>query len=128
MIYTDICNSIEGQKVSLQCRKFTSFRPRVDSKMTQSIFPFKLAISSLAIISEELEPKEHRFRPTSILDQDACLLGETIDGFSLKPLSSPKIVHGSAKHEASLIYSKGFVYAHIEIGVRALLQKKEKEK
>lgn len=127
MILTDICNSIEGERLLLQCRKFSPLRPRNDDVMKQLVFPFKLGISSLVTITEELNPKNYRFKAGSILDMDVSLLGETIDGFSLKPLGTQKIVQGSAQHKASEINTKGFAYAHVEIGLRALLQKREEK-
>jgi hypothetical protein len=78
MIYTEICTSIEGEKLFLQCRKFNPLRPRKDDTLNQLVFPFKLGINALAIINEELNPKNYKFRDISILDMDSCLSGETI--------------------------------------------------
>lgn len=125
MIQTDICTSIEGEKVGLQCRKFNALIPRKDSTMNQQVFPFKMGISSIAFIKEELNPKKSKYRKKSMLDVDATLLGESIDGFSIRPLGAPNIERGSGTHKASILNTKSFTYAHIEIGLRRLLQKQE---
>jgi hypothetical protein len=95
--------------------------------MNNMVYPFKMGISSKAIIEEELNPKGHKFRAESILEKDICIMGESIEGFSLKPLAATKIIHTGA-HRGRLINTKCFTFAHIEIGLRALLQKKEKKK
>jgi hypothetical protein len=121
MIVTDICKSIEGEKLTLQCRKFNAFKPRKDSIMKQQVFPFKMGISSIAIINEELNPKNPKYKNESMLDKDLTLMGESIDGFSMKPLGTPNVEHGSGAHKASILNTRCFTYAHIEIGFRRLL-------
>jgi len=127
MIHTKICTSIEGEKLAFQCRQFNPFLPRIDPKIGCLIYPFKMGISSKAIVEEELNPKEYKFRVESILDKDTCIKGETIDGFAVKPLKETKIIHTGA-HRGRVINTNSFTFAHIEIGFRALLQKKENEK
>jgi len=127
VILTEICTSIEGKKVFLQCRQFNPFLPRIDPKLGCLIYPFKMGVSSKAIVEEELNPKKHKFRVESILDKDTCIKGETIDGFAIKPVKETKIIHTGA-HRGRVINTNCFTFAHIEIGFRALLQKKEKEK
>ena len=122
MIKTAICTSIEGEKLFLQCRQFNPFQPRIDPTMNCTIYPFKMGISSKAIIEEELNPKNYKIRAKSFLDKDICILGESIEGFSIKPLGSVEIIHTGA-HRGRVINTKKYSYAHIEVSLRTLLQK-----
>jgi hypothetical protein len=126
VIQTAVCTSIEGDKLFLQCKQLNIFPPRIDSQMRCVIYPFKLGISSKALIDEELNPKNHKFRAESLLDKDTCIAGESIEGFSIKPLGSVEIIHTGA-HRGRVINTKRFSYAHIEVGLRAILQKKQKK-
>ena len=126
MIITAICTSIEGEKLFLQCRQFNPFQPRIDPTMNCTIYPFKMGISSKAIIKEELNPKEYKFRAESILEKDTCIKGESIDGFSIKPLGTVEIIHTGA-HRGRVINTKSFSFAHIVVGIRAILQMKGKK-
>jgi len=99
-------------------------KPRLDPILNNMVYPFKMGISSKAIIEEEINPKGHKFRVQSLLEKDACLMGESIEGFSLKPLPATNIIHTGA-YRGRLINTKCFAFAHIEIGLRALLQKKK---
>lgn len=126
MILTEVCTSIEGERLFLQCRQFNPFLPRNDPQIGCIIYPFKMGISSRAFIEEELNPKNYKFRAESLLEKDTCILGQSIEGFSIKPLGSVAIIHTGA-HRGRAINTKRFSYAHIEVGLRALLQKKEKE-
>lgn len=123
MIQTAVCTSIEGNKLFLQCRQFNHFSPRIDSKLNCLIYPFKMGISSKAFINEELNPKKYKYKARSLLDKDSCIAAESIEGFSIKPLGSVEIIH-TGKHRGRVIKTKAFSYAHIEVGLRTMLQKK----
>ncbi len=110
----------------LQCRQFNALKPRIDPIMDSTIYPFKMGISSKATIEEELNPKKYKFRAESLLEKDTCIAGESIEGFTIKPLGSTAIIHTGA-HRGRVISTKRFSFAHIEIGLRALLQKIEKD-
>lgn len=125
MIQTAVCTSIEGDKLFLQCRQFNPFQPRIDPTMNCIIYPFKMGINSKAIIEEELNPKEYKFRAKSILEKDTCIKGESIEGFSVKPLGAVEIIHTGA-HRGRVINTKSFSFAHIVVGIRAILQMKAK--
>jgi hypothetical protein len=126
VILTEVCNSIEGERLYFQTRQFNVMVPRLDETIGGLVYPFKLGISSKAVIEEELNPKNPKFRPESVLDKDTCLKGETIEGFTLKAIKDTKMIHKGA-HKGTAINPNCFAYAHIEIGFRALLQKKRKE-
>jgi hypothetical protein len=85
-----------------------------------------MGISSRAFIEQELNPNHYKFRAESLLEKDTCITGESIEGFSIKPLGAVTIIHTGA-HRGRAINTKRFSYAHIEVGLRALLQKKGKE-
>jgi hypothetical protein len=126
VILTDICTSIEGERLFLQCRQFNPFLPRNDPKIGCIIYLFKMGISCKAYIEEELNPKNYKSRAESLLDKDTCIAGESIEGFSIKPLGSVEIIHTGA-HRGRVINTKKYSYAHIEVGLRSLLQKKEEK-
>jgi hypothetical protein len=123
VIFTQVCTSIEGERLFLQCRQINQLMPRIDAQMGCLIYPFKMGISSKAFIEKELIPKDYKFRAGSLLEKDTCISGESIEGFSIKPLGSVDIIHTGA-HRGRVINTKRFSYAHIEVGLRALLQKK----
>jgi hypothetical protein len=126
MIHTAICTYIEGERLYLQCRQFNAMTPSFDQKTGKTIYPFKMGINSKAIIGEELSPKVAIFRGKSILDKDTCIKGKTIDGFSVRPFGATQIIH-TGRHRGRFIITKGISLAHIEIGFRALLEKKDKK-
>lgn len=123
MIHTEICTEIEGAKLSLQCRQFYLHRPFKELNLSQQVFPFKLGIYSKAVIEEELNPKTSRIGKNSILDKGHGIEGETIYGFSTKLIHSPVIKHATA-HRESFVNIRDYGYAHLQIGLRKLLQKK----
>ncbi|MGA7576605.1 MAG: hypothetical protein ACLQUW_08030 [Desulfobaccales bacterium] len=126
MIHTAICTYIEGERLYLQCRQFNPLKPCINPTTGNAVYPFKMAISSKAIIGKELNPKESIFRVESITDKDSCIKGQTINGFSVRPLGATEIIH-TGGHRGRFIITKGISLAHIEIGFRALLEKKDKK-
>ena len=124
MRYTDVSESIEGNALNIQCRKFNARPPCKDVTLGTIIFPFKLGILALATIAVELTPKACIWCETSHLDLGDSLQGEAIEGQCARPLGKVEVKPATAKHKASFLTTKGKSFARIEVGTRALLQRK----
>ena len=123
MRYTDILESIEGDALQLQCRKFNAHPPCKDTVLGKLVYPFKLGIFALASITQEFAPKVCVWYTTSHLDAGDALQGEAIEGKCVKPLGKPVVRAATGRHKASFLATRGATLARIEIGTRALLQK-----
>ena len=122
--HTQVGSSIEGNSLGLQTRKFLPRPPEKDSILGVVVYPFKLGIFGLAQIAAELVPRKAIWSANSALNLGDELHGESISGKSEKPLSKPAVSAATGTHRASFITTKGRSFAIIEVGVRALLQKK----
>jgi len=122
--YTQVGSSVEGASLGLQTRKFLQRPPEKDSVLGIVVYPFKLGIFGLAHIAAELAPKTAIWSTKSALSLGDELHGESISGRSEKPLSKPAVSAATGTHRASFITTRGRSFAIIEVGVRALLQKK----
>lgn len=124
MVFTSVGCSIEGQKVAFQCRKFSRLRPYQEDKLNKMVYPVKLSIFGKTIIEEELNPKQSLFKESSALNKDDELRGEAIKAFSLRPIPDETVKSATGTHKANFLYTRDFTFAVIEIGLRALMQKK----
>lgn len=122
MRLSQVCSSIEGETLELQCRKFSPQPPRRDPKVGKLIYPFKISIHGYARITKPFESKTAAIREESLLNVDDEIHGEAVDGYGLKPVGRPTIEHATATHKASFVTVKGGAYAHVEIGVRDHLE------
>ena len=122
-----ICTSIEGNAIDLQCRKLTVHPPRREIGVG-IVYPFKLGIRGNATIARPLNAGESPWRLSSYLAIGDEVFGETVDGFSGKPVKDAKVKKASGRHKGSFVTVKGRAYAHVEIGVRELLQRKPQDR
>jgi hypothetical protein len=122
---TQVGESIEGQSLSLQTRKFLARPPERDSVLGAIVYPFKLGIFGLATVVLELNPKKAIWAAASKLDLGDELHAEAIYGKCEKPLAKPRVAAATGTHRAAFLTTKGRSFAKIEVGVRALLQKKQ---
>lgn len=120
---SQICTSIEGRSIDLQCRKLTFHPPRRDPKLGL-VYPFKLGIRGLAKVSRPLDPGSDPWRQGSFSAVGDQISGEAIDGFSGKPIKGASVKPATGRHKASFVSIRGPAYAHVEIGIRELLQRK----
>jgi hypothetical protein len=126
LILNSVGDSIEGEKIELQCRKFQPHTPRRDAKMGCLVHPFKLSIFGKAWITEAYVGNKTLFCEGSKLELSDEVRGEAIDGFALRLLGKPAVVNATSSHKATSLRCRGGVYAHVEIGVREQLQAKKK--
>lgn len=124
MVFTKVGCSIEGRKVAFQCRKFHRLRPYKEAKLGKMVYLVKLSIFGIAIIEEELNPKQFLLKESSALNQGDELRGEAIKAFSTSPIPDPTVKPATGTHKANFLYTKDYTFAEIEIGPRALMQKK----
>lgn len=117
-----IGDSVEGNGLELQCRKFHLQGP-IKSKLVKGlVFTFKLSIHGFARVSKILPDPSTKISEGSLLNEGDEIHGETINGFSSKAPGRPKIKHATSTHKASFVATHGQSYATVEIGVRDQLQ------
>jgi hypothetical protein len=124
MLLTGISDSIEGELLGLQTRKFLPRPPRKDEIVGKIVYPFKLTILARATVTGELVPKRPIWSPHSHLNVGDELQGESIEGHASKPLRTPSVAPATGRHKASFLIAKGPAFAKLEIPVRARLQQK----
>lgn len=128
MIATDVDASIEGEQLDFTSRKYIPAFPQHNEELDELVFHFRLSMLSKGVISVELNPKKHRVSSTSLLNVADEIQGERLTGFSSKPIPPPVVTTASGTHQASVFSTKEFGFAKIEIGIRALMQMKDKPK
>ncbi|CAM3805780.1 hypothetical protein CCOS865_01851 [Pseudomonas reidholzensis] len=117
-----IGDSIEGNALELQCRKFKMNGP-TKSKFTKAlVFNFKLSIHGFARISKPLGDTETQVSDKSMINVGDEIHGESINGFSSKPMGREEVKHATSTHKATFVSTRGKSYANVEIGVREFLQ------
>jgi len=117
-----IGDSVEGNALELQCRKFHLQGP-IKTKLTKGlVFSFKLSIHGFARVSKTLAEKCTPISDASRLNEGDEIHGETINGFSSKPPSRPEVKHATSTHKATFVATRGQSFASVEIGVRDQLQ------
>jgi hypothetical protein len=118
--------SIEGEKLSLQTRKFFHYPPKKDSITKTRYWGFSLSINGQAEIYESyLKPKEVCKYTTSMFCVGDKIAGASVSGWALKPLGHPHISKGSGAHSASFLSIAGGCLAMVEISPREHLQSKD---
>lgn len=127
MIYTEMCESIEGERIALQTRKLTMHLPRHNKEKNCKEYPFKLGINSLAEIVEAYPKERKSDKPKSARSLGDGLRATVIDGYALKIIGRPTIEKGSASHKGQFLTVKGGSYAHVEIGTRELLARDDRK-
>lgn len=117
-----IGDSVEGNGLDLQCRKFHLHGP-TKTKLTKGlVYTFKLSIHGYARVSKTLADKTAPISSSSRLDEGDEIHGETINGFSSKPPGRPEVKHATSTHKATFVSTRGQSFASVEIGVRDQLQ------
>lgn len=111
-----VCTSIEGEKISIVCRKFSLQMPRRDSGIT--VYPFKLSIHGSATVEKAHDGEGQLKRKESFWSVGDEVHGEAVDGYAGKPIKSPVLVNATHTHKAQSVTIRGGAYAHVEIGVR----------
>lgn len=127
MIYTEMCESIEGEKIVLQTRKLTMHLPRHNKEKNRNEYPFKLGINSLAEIVEAYPEGRHSDKSNSARSRGDSLRATVIDGYALRILGRPTVAKGSGTHKGQFLTVKGGSYAHVEIGTRELLAHEDRK-
>ena len=111
-----VCTSIEGEKISIVCRKFSPQPPRKD--FGKMVYPFKLSIHGSAIVEKAYELEAQLKRKESHWLIGDGVHGEAVDGYAGKPIKPPVLVNETHTHKAQSVTLRGGAYAHVEIGVR----------
>lgn len=111
-----VCTSIEGEKISIVCRKFSPQPPRKDSG--KMIFPFKLSIHGSATVEKAYEYQDQLKRKESYWSVGDEIHGEAVDGYAGKPIGPRDLLNATHTHKAQGVTIRGGAYAHVEIGVR----------
>lgn len=115
--------SVEGEKISLQTRKFEPYPPKVDSKLKTLKFRFKLGMNGRAEVTEAyLSPHTSCHWSTSMTNVGDRINGTVISGWSSKPLGKPNISKGSGTHSASYVDIKGGCAAEVEQSPREQME------
>lgn len=118
--------SIEGEKLSLQTRKFVPYPPKKDSITKTRYWGFSLSINGQAEVFESyLKPQEVCKYTTSMFCVGDKIAGTSVSGWALKPLGHPHISKGSGAHSASFLSISGGCLAMVEISPREHLQSKD---
>lgn len=118
--------SVEGEKISLQTRKFEPYPPKTDAKLKTLTFRFKLGINGRAEVSEAyLSPTTSCYWATSMTNVGDSINGTVISGWSSKPLGKPNISKGSGTHSASFVDIKGGCGAEVEQSPREQMESVE---
>ncbi|MGO4366417.1 hypothetical protein [Pseudomonas sp. PAB10] len=115
-------DSVEGDGLDLQCRKFTLHPPKKNKDLNLVVYPFKLSIFGYATVKKEFSKSETLVKETSGRNVGDEIHGETVGGFSAKAPSKPEVKHATSTHKASFITTRGQSFAFVEIGVRDHLQ------
>lgn len=119
---SSIGNSVEGNALALQCRKLKMHGP-IKSKLTKRlVYNFKLSIHGFAKVTKPLSDECEQISPGSMISEGDEIHGETINGFSVKPLGREEVKHATGTHKATFVATRGQSYASVEIGVRDHLQ------
>ncbi len=124
MVFVNRSDSIEGDRVEFQCRKFNPLRSRFENRLRKVVFPAKLNIFGITTITEEILPKVPRIKDDSALNIDDSLHAETILIFSEKIIPDPVVKNATGRHKASLSATGAFTYAEIIVPKRDMAQKK----
>lgn len=111
-----VCTSIEGETISIVCRKFSPQPPRRESG--KLVYPFKLSIHGSATIGKAYDGKDQLKRDESFWSEGDEVHGEAVDGYAGKPIKAPVLVNETHTHKAQAVTIRGGAYAHVEIGVR----------
>lgn len=115
-------DSVEGNALILQCRKFSLQGP-IRSKHTKSlVYTFKLNIHGFATITKELAETSIKISENSLLNEGDEIHGETINGFSTKAPGKETVDHATSTHKATFVSTRGQSYATVQIGIRDQLQ------
>lgn len=123
---SNICSSIEGEKLSFNTRQFYSKPPVYDDLLKKRVYPFKLGINGYVEIDTPLDfPKETAVYTTSLTEKGDSVQGGSVDGWSTKPIKSPDVRGATGTHSASFGSLKGHSYAHVESPHRDHLQSAE---
>lgn len=119
---SSIGDSVEGNALELQCRKFKMHGPTKSKFTKRLVFSFKLSIHGFARITKSLSEDCSKISPDSMLSEGDEIHGETINGFSSKPPGREEVKHATSTHKATFVATRGQSYAQVEIGVRDHLQ------
>lgn len=113
-----VCTSIEGEKIYIECRKFTIQPPRRESG--KCFYPFKISIHGEATVKQVYDGEGQLKSKRSFWAEGDEIHGEAIDGYAGKPIKNNNIevVNKTHTHKAQAITIRGGAYAHVEIGVR----------
>ena len=115
--------SVEGEKISLQTRKFEPYPPKIDSKLKTLKFRFKLGMNGRAEVTEAyLNPLTTCHWSTSMTNVGDRINGTVISGWSSKPLGKPNISKGSGTHSANYVDIKGGCAAEVEQSPREQME------
>lgn len=117
-----IGDSVEGNGLELQCRKFHLQGPIKSKLANRLVYTFKLSIHGFARVSKVLPDSTTKISEDSLINEGDEIHGETINGFSSKAPGRPKLQHATSTHKASFVATHGHSYASVEIGVRDQLQ------
>lgn len=123
MVFTALDDSIEGQTIGLQARKFLIYPPQKRGELGM-VFPFKLSIFGIATINVELTPKRYFLSEKSALNLGDELRAESVNGFARKTVRKPQVTAATGTHQAQFSEAKGGAYAHIQVPQRSIAQKK----
>lgn len=116
---SNICSSVEGEKLSFNTRKFNSYPPTFNEILKINVWPFKLGINGYVEIDTPLEdPPNTVTNLNSLTATGDSVQGGTIDGWSTKPIKNTHVGNLTGTHKATLGTLKGHSYAHVQSGQR----------
>lgn len=122
---SNICSSIEGEKISFNTRQFYPRPPVFNEHLKKRVYPFKLGINGYAKIDTPLSnPKANAFASSSLTGTGDEVQGGSVDGWSTKPIRPPTKGAATGTHSAVYGSLKGHSYAHVESPHRDHLQSK----
>ncbi|GEM_PF-805141 len=112
---SNICSSVEGEKLSFNTRQFYSKPPVINELLKKKVYPFKLGINGYVEIETPLgNPKETAVYETSLTAQGDAVQGGSVEGWATKPIKAPEVKIATGTHSAQFGSLKGHSYAHVE--------------
>jgi hypothetical protein len=117
-----IGDSVEGNALKLQCRKFSLQGPIRSRHTNGLVYTFKLNIHGFATITKELVETSTKISDKSLMKEGDEIHGETINGFSSKAPGRETVDHATSTHKATFVSTRGPSFATVEIGIRDQLQ------
>ena len=100
--------------MALECMKFKSLTPYMNSVLGKRVFRFQLERNAQATIEKELFPKRAVQSSSSHMEQGDALRADLIVGFSENRLPRMEVSNRTGSHKGHFCSTSGRSYAEID--------------